>query len=118
MRLIWRNLRNSPRRAGQDLLWLGLAALAVILVGFALNIPQLIYRAMLGLGAGNGEVGFILGVLAVALGIFALRRWQEVAKTEASFRTLFENAPVGVYRCTLDGRVLLANRVSGTSFRL
>lgn len=109
MHLIWLNLRSSPRRAAQDLMWLGLAALAVCVVGFALGIPQLVYRTMVGLGAGNGEVGFVLGVLAVALAIFGLRRWREVARTEASFRTLFENAPVGVFRSTRDGRLLLAN---------
>jgi PAS domain S-box-containing protein len=48
--------------------------------------------------------------LAAAIDISA-RRAAEVAarENEERYRKLFENCPVGIYRTTLDGRILMAN---------
>lgn len=49
--------------------------------------------------------------IAVLLGslVFAARRSRQAANAEREFRNLFENAPVGVFRSTPDGRFLMVN---------
>jgi len=37
------------------------------------------------------------------------RAEQALEKIEASYRNLFENTPIGIYRTTPDGRILMAN---------
>lgn len=109
MHNVWRTLFSAPRRAAFDLLWLGILALVVCIVGFSSDVPGRVYRFFVASGAGNGEVGFVLGVLTIALAIFALRRWLDMARAEQEFRGLFEDAPIGVFRATLEGRFLMAN---------
>jgi PAS domain S-box-containing protein len=48
--------------------------------------------------------------LAAAIDISARHAAQAAAKESAQrYRTLFENCPAGIYRTTLDGRILMAN---------
>jgi PAS domain S-box-containing protein len=54
--------------------------------------------------------GTTIGVMAVALDITAHRAAEAaLAESEERFRALFENAPLGIYRSTPDGRILMAN---------
>ena len=56
--------------------------------------------------------GLFVFVLFMAIGscIYAVRRWREVTATERKYRSLFENAPVGIFRTTPDGKFLMANQ--------
>lgn len=104
-----RTLFTVPRRALFDLVWLGILALLVCVLAIATGFAERIYLFFVGLGVGKGEVGFILGVVAVALIIFGIRRWLDITRAEREFQRLFENAPVGVFRSTPDGRFLMVN---------
>ena len=106
---LWRTLRDSRRRALVDLLWLNALALGIIVLAFVFDLPRRIFQLFIALGAGNGEVGFILGVMAGAFAVFAARRWLDQRRAQAQYKSLFENAPVGVFRSTPNGRFLMAN---------
>ena len=58
-------------------------------------------------------------LVALALACWA-KRWRQAAhakdrqailESDARFRKLFENAPIGIYRTTPAGRILMANPV-------
>ncbi len=106
---LWRTLRETRRRALVDFFGLSVLALVIIAFGFLLNLPHRIFQVFIALGFGNGEVGFVLGVAAAALVVFALRRWLDQRRAQAQYQSLFENAPVGMFRSTPDGRFLMVN---------
>lgn len=97
------------RRAVQDLVRLGVAALVICIVGFVLDVPGRVSDWLDARGAGRSEVGFVLGVLILAFLIFGVRRWIELAGSEQESKSMFENAPIGVFRSTPDGRFLMVN---------
>lgn len=52
-----------------------------------------------------------INILAVSRDISQrIRVEEELLKSEERFRNLYENAPIGLYRTTQDGKILLANR--------
>jgi PAS domain S-box-containing protein len=52
----------------------------------------------------------IIGLVGVSRDITERKVWEErLAESEERFRSLFENATVGLYRTTPDGRILMAN---------
>ena len=54
--------------------------------------------------------GNVAGILGISRDITARRRMEEALReSEERFRTLYENATVGLYRTTPEGRILLAN---------
>ncbi len=56
------------------------------------------------------EAGAVLGLLGISRDITERKDWEErVAQSEERFRSLFENATVGIYRTTPDGRIIMAN---------
>jgi PAS domain S-box-containing protein len=56
---------------------------------------------------GNGNV---VGLIGIGTDITEQKRMEELLREgEERFRTIFENASIGIYRTTPDGRVLLAN---------
>jgi PAS domain S-box-containing protein len=54
-----------------------------------------------------GDIGFALETMATAARHQAAE--QTLARNEERFRTLFEQSPIGIYRTTPDGRILMAN---------
>ncbi|MEW6363859.1 MAG: PAS domain S-box protein [Acidobacteriota bacterium] len=55
--------------------------------------------------------GAMVGIYGVSRDVTERKRAQEALReSEEQYRTLFENAQVGVYRTTPDGRILAANR--------
>ncbi len=55
----------------------------------------------------NGELDYFIGI---GIDITERKRMEEAwQKSEKQYRDLFENSPLGIYRTTPDGRVLLAN---------
>ena len=57
-----------------------------------------------------GETGEILGLVGVSRDITERKIWEErLAESEERFRSLFENATIGIYRTTPGGRVIMAN---------
>ena len=106
LRLVW--------TTGQRLGWGLIAAAAVLLA----------VRGLLALAGGFSHepdietelialfVGLFMAAGAGAIGpVFreARRVQQALAESEARFRHLFENAQVGIYRTTPDGRILMVN---------
>jgi len=68
------------------------------------EIPSLVSGALIDL---DGEPG----VLCVAKNVSELRQAQEqLRRSEARFRGVFENAPIGILLLDLDGRIFQANR--------
>ena len=58
----------------------------------------------------HGEAGDILGLVGVSRDITDRKIWEErLAESEERFRSLFENATIGIYRTTLGGRIIMAN---------
>jgi len=58
-----------------------------------------------------GPDGKVVGSVLVARDINRRKRAEKaLRKSERQYRRLFENAPVGIYRTTPDGRILSANR--------
>lgn len=110
MRNLWSSLRASRRRAIRDLVWLGLGALVVSIAGFVLDISGRLYFMFVALGAGRGEVGFVLGVLMVASAIFGLRRWRDALDSQRRARNIFDEAAVGMFQSTPEGRFLRVNQ--------
>jgi PAS domain S-box-containing protein len=56
------------------------------------------------------EAGNILGLIGVSRDVTERKVWGErVAESEERFRSLFENATVGIYRTTPGGRIVMAN---------
>lgn len=109
MRTLWSEIWRSPRRAVRDLVWLGLGALIVSLAGFILDFSGRLYAMFVSLGAGRGEVGFVLGVLTVAFAIFGLRRWSDALHSQQRARDIFDHAAVGMFQSTPAGRFLRVN---------
>ncbi len=58
----------------------------------------------------RGGLYVFIAVFAVGVGVYALRRWREMAALETHYRTLFENVPVGIFHISVDGRFLMANQ--------
>ncbi len=100
---------TPPRRALIELVILLLAALFVFTTAWLFGESDPLPRAVLPLGNLRNPLAYAVTALMIGLGIFALRRWREIARTESEFRALFENAPVGVFRSTPDGRFLMVN---------
>jgi PAS domain S-box-containing protein len=58
----------------------------------------------------HGESGDILGLVGVSRDITDRKIWEErLAESEERFRSLFENATIGIYRTTPGGRIVMAN---------
>jgi PAS domain S-box-containing protein len=56
------------------------------------------------------ENGAVVGLVGIGTDITELKRIEsQLRESEERFRAIFENASVGIYRTTPDGRVLLAN---------
>ncbi len=56
------------------------------------------------------EDGNILGLVGVSRDITERKIWEErLAESEERFRSLFENATIGIYRTTPGGRIIMAN---------
>jgi PAS domain S-box-containing protein len=56
------------------------------------------------------DQGAVAGVFAAARDIAALRMAESARReSEARYRVLFEHSPIGIYRTTPDGRILMAN---------
>ena len=56
------------------------------------------------------EAGAILGLVGISRDITERKIWEErVAESEERFRSLFENATIGIYRTTPGGRIIMAN---------
>ncbi len=56
------------------------------------------------------EAGGMLGLIGVSRDITERKIWEErVAESEERFRSLFENATIGIYRTTPGGRIVMAN---------
>ncbi|MDI6845383.1 MAG: PAS domain S-box protein [Candidatus Saccharicenans sp.] len=54
--------------------------------------------------------GNLIGIVGISRNITGMKEAEERLKeSERSFRSLFENATVGIYRTSPDGRILLAN---------
>src|SRR5688572_25028232 len=54
--------------------------------------------------------GQIVGIRATVQDLSARKKAEEaIQKSEEDYRKLFDNAPVGIYKTTPDGRVLMAN---------
>lgn len=66
----------------------------------------------------EGTTSFVRDKLGKPINILAISRditkrmqvEEELLKSEERFRNLYENAPIGLYRTTPDGKILLANR--------
>lgn len=59
----------------------------------------------------RGEGGAVVGIFGLARDVTAQRAAEQALRaSEARYRSLFENVPVGLYRTTPDGRILDANR--------
>ncbi|MDP3150688.1 MAG: PAS domain S-box protein [Ignavibacteria bacterium] len=57
------------------------------------------------------KFGKPINILAISRNITERRQVEEeLLKSEERFRNLYENAPIGFYRTTPDGKILLANR--------
>jgi len=57
----------------------------------------------------GGLYVFVLA-LTVGVGIYAARRWREMAALKARYRAIFENVPVGIFQISVDGHFLMANQ--------
>lgn len=56
------------------------------------------------------ESGQPSGMLSIGVDVTDLRKTQAALRdSERQFRSLFENSPIGIYRTTPDGRILMAN---------
>lgn len=58
----------------------------------------------------RGGIFVFFLVLTIGIAIYALRRWRETLRTERKFRNMLENAPVGIFQTTPEGRFLTANQ--------
>lgn len=116
MRTVWQALNVSPRRTLLDLVWLGVGALVICVVSFALGIPFRINAGAVALGFGSGEIGFVLGVLTLAAALFVIRLWRTTLQIERRYRRMFDNAIEGVFQSSPDGRYLYMNRAHAQIF--
>ena len=64
-----------------------------------------------------GDAGNIIGYLAIQHDITERKQAEEALRSaEANFRSIFENATVGIYQSTPDGRLLKVNQVMAQIF--
>jgi PAS domain S-box-containing protein len=108
--LALRLIRVTGRKLAWILIASGLLVLAVaaglILVG-SLSRPVDWEFAVVGT---TSAVFFLAGTVLIERVFREIQRTERaLAETERSYRNVFENAHVGIYRTTPDGRVLLAN---------
>lgn len=95
--------------------WLELALLLGVALGASVvaTVTGVALPLVRSLGSFNplrGGLFVFAVVLSVGLCIYALRRWREAARVEERYRAIFENAPVGIFRTSVDGRFLMANQ--------
>ncbi|MBI4673085.1 MAG: GAF domain-containing protein [Chloroflexi bacterium] len=57
----------------------------------------------------RGGLFVLAAAILFGIAVFAVRRWRQVARAEQQIREMVENAPVGVFLCTPEGRFLMAN---------
>lgn len=58
----------------------------------------------------RGGIFVFVIVFAIGAGIYAARRWREAVLVKNRYREIFENAPVGIFQTSVDGRFLVANQ--------
>lgn len=92
-----------------ELLLIFVIAFGAMLVTVVSGVATPFIRTMGDFAPLRGGLFVFLVVFAIGAGIYAARRWRQAVLVEDRYRTIFENAPVGIFQTSVDGRFLTAN---------